>query len=155
MDHRGRQRLKFLHWIRAAVCAHGCCTYVPAGYSVRCLSYGGVRRQDSDFFTQRFRCSLLAKKKTRGLVLVHASALPAGNGDCAAGLLPPSLPPRCTVQIAGRAHPSTRVPLRFIVWVLGSGWSTRCLCANGPTPCTCNTNYLHIMVLFNSLLHMK
>jgi hypothetical protein len=34
-------------------------------------------------------------------------------------------------------------PFRFI-WVLG--WSTWCLSANDPTPCTCKTNYLRVLI---------
>ena len=43
-------------------------------------------------------------------------------------------------------------PFRFI-WVLG--WPTRCLCANDPTPCTCNTNYLHVLMLSNIFFHPR
>jgi hypothetical protein len=51
-----------------------------------------------------------------------------------------------------RCRSSPEFPFRFI-WVLG--WSTWYLCANDPTPCTCNTNYLHILVLFNIVLRLN
>jgi hypothetical protein len=46
-----------------------------------------------------------------------------------------------------RCRSPPEFPFRFI-WVLG--WSTWYLCANDPTPCTCNTNYLHILTRCHS-----
>jgi hypothetical protein len=63
--------------------------------------------------------------------------LPAGEGGCAAGSLPPSH--YLKLGPAVRCRSSPEFPFRFI-WVLG--WSTWYLCANDPTPCTCNTYYL-------------
>ena len=76
--------------------------------------------------------------------------LPAGEGGCAAGSLPPSH--YLKLGPAVRCRSSPEFPFRFI-WVLG--WSTWYLCANDPTPCTCNTNYLHILMLFNIFFHPR
>ena len=51
---------------------------------------------------------------------------------------------------AVRCRSPPEFPFRFI-WVLG--WSTWYLCANDPTPCTCKTNYLRILMLFNIFRH--
>ena len=76
--------------------------------------------------------------------------LPAGEGGCAAGSLPPSH--YLKLGPAVRCRSSPEFPFRFI-WVLG--WSTWYLCANDPTPCTCKTNYLRILMLFNIFLHFR
>jgi hypothetical protein len=53
----------------------------------------------------------------------------------------------CAVQIA------TRVPLSLY---LGPRLvNVVSLCANDPTPCTCKTNYLRILMLFNIFLHSR
>jgi hypothetical protein len=76
--------------------------------------------------------------------------LPAGEGGCAAGSLPPSHYLKLGPAVRCRSSPG--FPFRFI-WVLG--WSTWYLCANDPTPCTCKTNYLRILMLFNIFLHFR
>jgi hypothetical protein len=76
--------------------------------------------------------------------------LPAGEGGCAAGSLPPSH--YLKLGPAVRCRSSPEFSFRFI-WVLG--WSTWYLCANDRTPCTCKTNYLRILMLFNIFLHFR
>jgi hypothetical protein len=68
----------------------------------------------------------------------------------AALIMPPSH--YLKLRPAVRCRSSPEFPFRF-VWVLG--WSTRYLCANDPTPCTCKTNYLRISMLFNIFLHLR
>jgi hypothetical protein len=76
--------------------------------------------------------------------------LPAGEGGCAAGSLPPSRHLKLGPAVRCRSPPE--FPFRFI-WVLG--WSTWYLCANDPTPCTCKTNYLRVLMLFSIFLHFR
>jgi hypothetical protein len=75
---------------------------------------------------------------------------PPMGGGCAAGSLPPSHYLKLGPAVRCRSPPE--FPFRFI-WVLGL--STRYLCANDPTPCTCKTNYLRILVLFNTFFHFR
>jgi hypothetical protein len=68
------------------------------------------------------------------LVLGERSPL----GSWLAAPLPPRRPALSKLGPAVRCRSSPEFPFRFI-WVLG--WSTWYLCANDPTPCTCNTNF--------------
>jgi hypothetical protein len=65
---------------------------------------------------------------------------------------PLPLPGYLKLGPAVRCRSPPEFPFRFI-WVLG--WSTWYLCANDPTPCTCKTNYLRVLVLFNIFFHFR